>query len=77
MPFQVPLVIVELLILIPTILAPIPPTFKLPPIPTPPETVNAPDPKPKDAVECEILTTAAAVSFLRVDDPLTLAPVAA
>ena len=42
MPFQEPLVIEELLNVTPVILAPIPPTYKLPPIPTPPETVNAP-----------------------------------
>jgi hypothetical protein len=41
--FQDPLVIVELLKVTPVILAPIPPTYKLPPIPTPPETVNAPE----------------------------------
>ena len=42
MPFQVPLLIVELLIVTPLILAPIPPTNNVPPIPTPPETVKAP-----------------------------------
>ena len=42
MPFQVPLVIVEFEKVTPVILAPIPPTYKLPPIPTPPETFKAP-----------------------------------
>ena len=42
MPFQVPLVIVEFEKVTPVILAPMPPTYKLPPIPTPPETFKAP-----------------------------------
>ena len=61
--------------LTPEILAPIPPTNKLPPIPTPPETVKAPFEKFVDAVVWVILTTPVSVLFLKVLDPTTESPV--
>ena len=75
--FQAPPVIAPLAILTPEMLDPVPPTFKDPPIPTPPETVKAPFPKLVEAVECVILTTAVLVLFLKDVEPLILAPVAA
>ena len=76
-PFQAPLVIAPLAILTPDMLEPVPPTYKLPPIPTPPETVKAPLLKLVEAVVCVILTTAVVVLFLKDEEPLILAPVAA
>ena len=73
--FQVPLIIKELLNVIPEILAPIPPTNKEPPIPTPPETFKAPLLKSVEAVECVILTTPVTVLLVKVFDPTTERPV--
>lgn len=49
---------------------------KLPPIPTPPEIVNAPVLVEIEAVLCEMFTTLFARLFVKVLDPETEAPVA-
>ena len=49
---------------------------KLPPIPTPPEIVNAPELVEIEAVLCEIFTTLFARLFVNVLEPETEAPVA-
>ena len=50
--------------------------YKLPPIPTPPEIVNAPVLEEIEAVLCEIFTMLFAMLFVKVFDPETEAPVA-
>lgn len=74
-PFQVPRVIEEFENVTPTILAPIPPTYKLPPIPTPPVTLKAPLLKSVETVEWVMLTTPVAVLLVKVFDPITESPV--
>lgn len=49
--------------------------YKLPPIPTPPDTVNAPVEEDVETVECVILTTPVDVLFVNVVEPETDAPV--
>ena len=76
-PFQTPAVIAPLAILTPEILDPVPPTYKDPPIPTPPETCKAPLLIFVDTVACPMATTPVAVLLVKVEDPSILAPVEA
>ena len=67
--------IVEFEKVTPVILAPMPPTYKLPPIPTPPVTLKAPVLESVATVACVILTTPVAVLLVKVLDPITESPV--
>jgi hypothetical protein len=68
-------VIVEFEKVTPVILAPMPPTYKLPPIPTPPVTFKAPVLESVATVACVILTTPVAVLLVKVFEPITESPV--
>ena len=59
----------------PVMLAPMPPTYKLPPIPTPPVTLKAPVLESVETVLCVILTTPVAVLLVKVFEPTTESPV--
>jgi len=76
-PDQVPKLTTPLKTERPERLAPIPPTYRLPPIPTPPETVKAPVDVDVEAVGWLIATLAALVSFVSVAEPEIAVPLVA